>query len=59
MSQHTSPYEQTDKLALDRALLALHVCPRDRTDLRPVALCEDTWGCENCRETWYLPKEGE
>ena len=41
-----------------RALLVTYVCPRDRTDLRPVALSEDTWGCENCHETWYLPANG-
>ena len=52
-------YEAVDKAALHSALLALHVCPNrrcGRTDLQPVAFSEDTWGCESCKETWYLPE---
>lgn len=51
-------YEAVDKAALYNALLALHVCPNKRCgrpDLQPVALSEDTWGCAQCHETWYLP----
>ena len=52
---HVSPWEAVDKLALEDALLASLVCPRCRADLRPVAFCEDVWGCAPCRETWFLP----
>ena len=47
-------YEQVDKAALSKALVALRVCPRCRADLRPVAFTEDVWGCATCRETWYV-----
>lgn len=52
-------YEAADNYALKHALIALHVCPNKRcgrADLRPVALCEDVWGCEQCHETWYVPQ---
>ena len=57
---HVDRYESQDRFALDRALLALHTCPRCRADLKPVALFEDVWGCDSAShpfETWYLPKE--
>ena len=53
-------YEAEDKGALREALVALHICPNsrcNRRDLRPVALVVDLWGCEQCHETWYVPKE--
>ncbi len=50
-------YEETDEAALRRALLALRICPRCRRDLRPVANALDVWGCESCKETWYLKPE--
>lgn len=52
---HANPWETADKIALEKAMLAMYVCPRCRNDLRPVAFCEDVWGCAQCRETWYLP----
>ncbi len=54
---HVSQYEEMDKKALHDALLALHTCPHCRSDLQPVALYEDVWGCHSCKETWYLPKD--
>lgn len=51
-------YEAMDKAALHNAQLDLHICPLCTTDLRPVAFFEDTWGCENCHETWWVPKCG-
>ena len=48
-------FEEIDRAALHNALLALRWCPHCRTDLRPVAFCEDVWVCELCAETWYLP----
>lgn len=48
-------WEAMDKAALNSALLALHTCPNCRGDLRPVALCDDVWGCTACKETWHLP----
>lgn len=50
-------FEETDKAALNRALLGLRVCPHCRADLRPVAYYQDVWGCTKCRETWHLPIE--
>ena len=50
-------YEATDRHALQQALLALKVCPEDRSDLQPVALCEDVYGCLTCNETWHIPQE--
>jgi len=58
MTPHSNPWETADRIALEQARLALHVCPSCCTDLRPVALCEDTWGCPACRKTWYVPTEG-
>lgn len=29
-------------------------CPSCRATLLPVALCANTWGCANCKETWHL-----
>ena len=49
-------YRDVDKAALETALLALKTCPRCRSDLLPVALFADVWGCNSCRETWHLPK---
>lgn len=52
-------YEAEDKWALRKALVALHVCPNkgcNRKDLQPVAFTDDVWGCDNCKETWYLPE---
>ena len=46
-----------DAAALSEALLAVHVCPRCRTDLQPVALTEDVWGCASCRQTWHVERE--
>jgi len=48
-------FEQIDKAALHNALLDLHTCPRCRDDLKPVALCEDVFGCQRCKETWHIP----
>lgn len=45
-------YETEDRWAL---LSILHICPRHNTDLQPVALCEDVWGCKACNETWHFP----
>ena len=50
-------YEAMDKAALRNARLALHVCPFCASDLRPVAFCEDVWGCEPCRRTWHILTE--
>jgi ribosomal protein L37AE/L43A len=50
-------YEETDKSALKRALLALRTCPNCRADLQPVALLENVWGCHSCKETWHLEPE--
>jgi ribosomal protein L37AE/L43A len=50
-------YEAIDKAALYKALLALRTCPNCRGDLQPVAFCADVWGCNECKETWHLPKE--
>jgi hypothetical protein len=56
-------YEEADKNALMKSLLAWHVCPRCRSDLRPVAGVPDTWGCagygygQHAPETWYVPEE--
>jgi len=50
-------YEREDKIALERALLGLRVCPRCRADLQPVRLFDTVWGCKAAHslETWYLP----
>jgi hypothetical protein len=55
-------WEEMDKDALHTALLALHTCPHCRSDLRPVALFEDVWGCadpSHSFETWHIPKTEE
>lgn len=51
-------FEDIDRAALRDALLELRVCPNQacRRYLKPVALLDEVWGCENCRETWHLPK---
>ena len=50
-------FEDVDKSALYNALLKLHSCPNCRRNLQPVAFCEDVWGCGECKETWYVPKD--
>lgn len=52
---HARDYEATDKAALRQALLNLHTCPECRDDLRPVALFDQVWWCERCRESFYIP----
>ena len=55
-------YEAEDRAVLERALLALRVCPRCRQDVLPVRGCSDTFGCagdaypRHAPETWHLPK---
>lgn len=54
-------YSDTDKTALNNALLAMQTCPHCRRDLYPVALFDSVYGCqggpnkEHPFETWYLP----
>jgi uncharacterized protein YbaR (Trm112 family) len=48
-------FEQIDKAALHNALLELRTCPHCRSDLQPVALLENVYGCPKCRETWHIP----
>lgn len=48
-------WEEADKVALRRALMALGACPNCRADLQPVAYTADVWGCPKCRETWHKP----
>lgn len=52
-------YEATDKYALKRSLLALHICPNCRADLNPAAPYwgDDVWVCRPCHESWYLPAD--
>lgn len=50
-------FDDLDNAALRAALLAMHTCPTCRADLVPVALCEDVYGCPQCRETWHLPAD--
>ena len=52
-----STYDDTDKAALHKALLALHRCPRCRKKLVAVRMHNDVWACNECVETWYVPKE--
>ena len=47
-------YEATDRAALHGALLALLTCPRCRADLLPVASMDRVFGCQKCRETWFI-----
>ena len=49
-------FAETDKAALEAALLALWTCPHCRADLQPVHLFEGVWGCKPCGETWYVPR---
>lgn len=53
----TNKYEETDRNALYQALLGLKTCPNCREDLKYYPLAEDVWGCERCKETWFLPVE--
>lgn len=56
-------YQREDRIALERALLSMYLCPRCRMDLSPVAYTEDTWGCRGDSsglfnhppETWHIP----
>lgn len=48
-------YEAMDKAALYNARLGLKICPNCTADLNPVALYDDVWGCEGCRESWHVP----
>ena len=53
-------FEEIDKIALQRALLAMRVCPHCRKDLKPVVLYDEVYACDNDEhpfESWYLPKE--
>lgn len=50
-------WEDTDKAALNRALLALRICPKCRGDLLPVAYTPETWGCAPCKETFHIPPQ--
>ena len=50
-------YEREDRIALERFLLSERVCPRCRSDLLPVALFEDVFGCKKCKETWHCEDE--
>lgn len=49
-------FEDIDRAALHRALLALHACPHCRAELVPVASLADVWACPACRETWHVPR---
>lgn len=55
-------YEREDRIALDRALLALGLCPHCRQELRCIrSFGPDVWGCagesypKHSPETWYVP----
>lgn len=59
MSRHTNEYEDQDRRALRRALLALHVCPDCRRDLRPAPSGEaGVWACVTCDHAWSLEPGG-
>ena len=49
-------YRDVDRAILEKLDLAAHQCPRHKTPLLPVAYAQDTYGCGECKETWYLPK---
>jgi ribosomal protein L37AE/L43A len=54
---HVDRFESIDRAALHNALLAMKTCPHCRADLLVYPLADNVWGCQACKETWYLPKE--
>jgi hypothetical protein len=49
-------FEDIDKAMERKFCLQDKICPKHRTELQPVAFCEDVWGCKACHETWHIPK---
>lgn len=55
MRNDADRFREIDDAVLRKCLLDMKICPQCRADLRTVALLDEVWGCENCKETWHLP----
>lgn len=48
-------YEREDKIALNRALLALHTCPQCRGPLAPMPGSTKVMACDPCDASYFVP----